>query len=130
MSNKVKVTVGGGRCLFPSGSADLTAQARDIMARIAQASVGDGANVTVRGHTDSVPLSGGPFRDNWGLAAGARRSSVVRELGANRHNRAGAHGLAASRGEADPVASNATAQGREANRRIEILFEYGSGDGG
>jgi len=38
--------------------------------------------------------------------------------------------LAASRGEADPVASNATAQGREANRRIEILFEYGSGDGG
>ncbi|CUX82094.1 MAG: chemotaxis protein MotB [Roseibaca calidilacus] len=125
--NKVKVTVGAGGA-FPSGSADLTAQARDIMARIAQASVGDGANVTVTGHTDSVPLSGGPFRDNWGLAA-ARASSVVRELGANGTIEPGRM-LAASRGEADPVASNATAQGREANRRIEILFEYGSGDGG
>ena len=121
--DKVVVTVGAGGA-FRSGSADLTREAEEIMLRIAQSGVGSEAQVTVTGHTDSVPLSGGQFTDNWGLAA-ARASSVVRELGAS--------GLvdpsdlvAVSRGESAPVASNDTEAGREANRRIEILFEYGN----
>ncbi len=124
---RVIVTVGAGGA-FRSGSADLTQEAQEIMARIAQTGVGQDARVTVSGHTDSVPLSGGPFTDNWGLAA-ARASSVVRELGAS--------GLvdpasltAVSRGETVPVASNDTDAGREANRRIEIEFDYGSGGRG
>jgi chemotaxis protein MotB len=124
---KVIVTVGAGGA-FRSGSADLTSEALEIMARIAQTGVGGDAQITVTGHTDSVPLTGGPFTDNWGLAA-ARASSVVRELGAS--------GLvdpaalsAVSRGEAEPVASNETEEGRAANRRIEIVFEYGRGNEG
>lgn len=121
--NKVVVTVGAGGA-FPSGSADLTADAREIMARIAQSAVGRDAQITVTGHTDTVPLAGGPFSDNWGLAA-ARASSVVRELGAS--GLLDPSNLAAvSRGETAPVAPNDTDAGREANRRVEITFEYGT----
>ena len=121
--DKVIVTVGAGGA-FGSGSATLTEEAREIMARIALSAVTDDAQITVTGHTDSVPLSGGPFVDNWGLAA-ARASSVVREL-------AEAGGLAPSRlsavskGESSPVSDNATEEGRSANRRIEIQFDFAS----
>lgn len=119
--NKVFVTVGAGGA-FPSGSADLTGQARDIMAGLALSAAGGSSTITVTGHTDDVPLTGGQFTDNWGLAAG-RASSVVRELGST--------GLidparlsAVSKGESEPVADNSTPEGREQNRRIEIEINY------
>lgn len=124
--DKVFVTVGAGGA-FVSGSADLTDEARAIMERIALASAADQSRITVTGHTDSVPLTGGPFVDNWGLAA-ARASSVVRELGGS--------GLvdprrlqAVSKGESDPVADNATEEGRAQNRRIEIVIDYAQSAG-
>lgn len=118
---KVIVTVGAGGA-FQSGSADLTDDARAIMARIALASAGDRGVITVTGHTDSVPLAGGPFVDNWGLAA-ARASSVVRELGASGMI-APDRLTAISRGETMPVAENTTEDGRATNRRIEIEFDF------
>ena len=120
-NEKVVVTVGAGGA-FRSGSSDLTEEARAIMSRIALASAGDGGQITVTGHTDNVPLTGGPFQDNWGLAA-ARAAAVVRELGT-------AGGLqaprltAVSRGETDPVSDNSTEAGRAANRRIEIELDF------
>lgn len=120
--DKVVVTVGAGGA-FPSGDADLTAEAREIMTRLAFSAMSEASDITVTGHTDTVPLSGAsPYRDNWGLAA-ARASSVVRELSGS--------GLidpdrltATSRGESAPVADNTTAEGREKNRRIEIEINY------
>ena len=119
---KVFVTVGSGGA-FASGSAELTSQARQIMAKIANKGVGETGTVTVSGHTDNVPLMfGGNFRDNWDLAA-ARASSVVQEL-----EKAGNIGTdrmkAVSFGESKPVDSNETASGREKNRRIEIEINF------
>jgi chemotaxis protein MotB len=119
--DKVLVTVGAGGA-FGSGSATLTPEAREIMSRIALAAAGKGLQITVTGHTDSVPLSGGPFVDNWGLAA-ARASSVVREL-AEAGSIPPSQLSAISKGESMPVADNSTETGRSTNRRIEILFEY------
>ena len=53
--DKVIVTVGSAGS-FPSGSATLTPQARDIMKKIADASEESKGVVTVSGHTDNVPL--------------------------------------------------------------------------
>ena len=76
---KVYVTVGAGGA-FPSGSAELTEDARSIMAKIATKGVGENSKITVSGHTDNVPLKfGSNFRDNWDLAA-ARSASVVQQL--------------------------------------------------
>ena len=119
---KVFVTVGSGGA-FASGSAELTSQARQIMAKIADKGVGETGTVTVSGHTDNVPLMfGGNFRDNWDLAA-ARASSVVQEL-EKAGNISTDRMKAVSFGESKPIDSNETAAGREKNRRIEIEINF------
>ena len=115
---KIFITVGAGGA-FASGSADLTSQAKDIMARVADKGVGETGKVTVSGHTDDVPLVfGSAYRDNWDLAA-ARAASVVQAMQAG-GTVSGDRLQAVSFGESKPVADNETAAGREKNRRIEI----------
>jgi chemotaxis protein MotB len=82
----------------------------------------------VTGHTDKVPLNGGPFTDNFGLGA-ARATSVVREL-VDGGKIDPSQIVAVSRGESAPVADNTTDAGREKNRRIEIEIDYGKAEGG
>ena len=119
---KVFVTVGAGGA-FPSGSAELTDEARTIMAKIATTGVGPTSKITVSGHTDNVPLKfGSNFRDNWDLAA-ARAASVVQEMekvGTITADRM----QAVSFGEAKPIKSNDTSEGRSKNRRIEIEIDF------
>lgn len=118
---KVLITVGAGGA-FPSGSADLTAAALDIMSRIAFTSMGESSTIVVAGHTDNVPIRGEVFRDNWDLAA-ARAASVVQAIEATGLVQPGRM-QAVSYGETQPVDSNDTEAGRERNRRIEITIEY------
>ncbi len=120
--DKVIVTVGSAGS-FPSGSATLTPQAREIMSKIADASESSKGMVTVSGHTDDVPLVfGGRYRDNWDLAA-ARAASVVQEL-SNSGNIKEENLQAISFGESRPIESNDTAEGKAKNRRIEIEINY------
>ena len=120
--DKVIITVGAGGA-FPSGSAELTESARDIMEEIAGVSQDGNGDITVSGHTDDVPLIfGSQFRDNWDLAA-ARASSVVQALEGTGKVPAGRM-QAVSFGESQPVESNDTARGRATNRRIEIEINY------
>lgn len=121
VEGKVVVTVGAGGA-FPSGSADLTTAARDIMSRIAFAAMNDTSTIVVAGHTDNVPIRGGIFRDNWDLAA-ARAASVVQSIEATGLVQPGRM-QAVSYGETQPIDSNDTDDGRERNRRIEISIEY------
>ena len=76
----------------------------------------------MQGYTDNVPPGkNSPFVDNWELSA-ARAISVLKELiadGVDPHRM-----FAAGYGEYHPIATNATAKGREKNRRVEIHF-YG-----
>ena len=118
---KVFVTVGSGGA-FPSGTADLTDQAEEIIQRISFNALTRTSKLTVTGHTDNVPISGGLYRDNWDLAA-ARAASVVQAI-QNAGVIDATNLQAVSKGENDPVASNSTADGRERNRRIEIEIDY------
>ncbi|HST84688.1 MAG TPA: OmpA family protein [Kineosporiaceae bacterium] len=123
------VTDRGGReftlasdVLFAFNKATLTSRARQEIARIARALKSssdqdvDTAKVTrvmVTGYTDDV---GG---NSYNLAlstrrAGAVRAELVKALGST------VAVTAVGRGEADPVATNDTKRGRQANRRVEI----------
>ncbi len=78
--------------------------------------------IDAQGHTDnSQPGANSPFKDNWELSS-ARAIAVVHELILDgvAPKRLGATGYAQYR----PVATNATAIGREKNRRVELHF-YG-----
>ena len=120
--DKVIITVGAGGA-FPSGSAELTESARQLMEEIAGVNESGSGEITVSGHTDNVPLIfGSQFRDNWDLAA-ARASSVVQALEDTGKVPAGRM-QAVSFGESQPVATNDTARGRATNRRIEIEINY------
>ena len=119
--DKVFITVGSGGA-FPSGTADLTDEAQRILDRISLAAMSPESKITVTGHTDDVPISNAQFRDNWDLAAG-RAASVVQAI--QRTGLIDGDRLSAvSKGEVSPVADNATASGREQNRRIEIEITY------
>jgi chemotaxis protein MotB len=106
--------------LFATGSAELDAQGRDVLTRVSEQLAKAGHRVEVEGHTDDVKIGGALARtypSNWELA-GARAARVVRlfeEKGLDRDRMA-----AVSFGEMRPVASNADAEGRSKNRRIEI----------
>ena len=120
--DRVIITIGAGGA-FPSGSAELTASARQIMEEIAGVNEDGKGAINVSGHTDNVPLIfGSQFRDNWDLAA-ARAASVVQALEDTGKVPAGRM-QAVSFGESQPVESNDTATGRATNRRIEIEINY------
>jgi chemotaxis protein MotB len=109
--------------LFDSGKATLKPEGQEVLTRVA--SVLEGANriVQVQGHTDNVPIRGRlaeRFPTNWELSA-ARAVNVVRflqeEAGLDPQSLS-ATGLSEYR----PRAANDTVEGRQKNRRIEILL--------
>jgi chemotaxis protein MotB len=109
--------------LFASGSPELNDAGRSVLRKVAQRLQEVPHRVEVRGHTDSVPIRGGlaaRYPSNWELA-GARASGVVRFLAERKIDPRRL--VSVSLGEYEPIASNDTADGRQKNRRIEIMLE-------
>ncbi|WP_445005363.1 OmpA/MotB family protein [Halomonas mongoliensis] len=105
--------------LFASGQADLISGADRLLSRLVVLIEEFDGDVSVEGHTDSIPIATVRFPSNWELST-ARAISVLRYL-ANagvEEARLRAIGYADTR----PLESNATAEGRAANRRVELLL--------
>ena len=102
---------------FRPGSARIDPSFLPLLDRIGQALTAEDFDVTVLGHTDDQPIRNAPFPSNAHLST-ARAAAVRDVLGGY----VDPEGIEIS-GEADarPIATNATAQGREANRRTEIV---------
>ena len=119
------ITISSDVVLFSPGSATLQGGGQRILDRLASQLASLSNQITVEGHTDNIPISGG-YPSNWELST-ARASSVLRSFIER-------HGLPASRGSATgyadqrPIASNDTAQGRAKNRRVEIVVEASVSD--
>jgi chemotaxis protein MotB len=105
--------------LFSSGVAALPPVAVNVLAPLADAIKPFPNPLRIEGHTDNVPIKTAEYPSNWELSA-ARAASVVR-LFTQR-------GVDASRltviglGEHRPLKSNATAAGRNANRRVVLVI--------
>ncbi len=104
--------------LFPSGVALLSPEAVPIIQRLAITLGGFPNSLRIEGHTDNVAINTPTFPSNWELSA-ARAASVARlfaDTGIDPHKLA-ILGL----GEFHPDADNATAEGRNRNRRVKII---------
>jgi chemotaxis protein MotB len=105
--------------LFNSGSAELKPDGRRVLYKIATLIRKDVPAVSVEGHTDSVPLRGGIYRDNWGLSSSraAAVASWLEESGLS-SQKLQAVGFAS----AHPVVPNDSPEHRALNRRVELVF--------
>lgn len=106
---------------FNSGSYRIRSQeALDALAEVAEVVKEVNRPVTIEGHTDSIPFEG--EGGNWGLSS-MRATSVLRYF--IRNSRFDKTKLSsAGYGDTRPIASNATAESRNLNRRIEIKVHY------
>jgi len=109
---------------FDSGSDQLRPEAMPVLARIA-ASVAPLPNaLRIEGYTDNVPIHTARFASNWQLST-ARSTELVRLFIDNFHispERLSAAGYA----EYHPIVSNATADGRQTNRRVDLVVVAGA----
>jgi chemotaxis protein MotB len=118
--NGVMLVAMPSEVLFPSAGADLSEPGKMAVMEV---------GVTLKqlperrfmvvGHTDSLPIKSTIYKDNWDLST-ARALTVTKFLVS-----AGLDAkrlIAAGHGEHDPAASNKTKDGRDKNRRIEIIL--------
>ncbi len=109
------------KMLFKSGSAVINARADAVLGKIARVlNDHNHLEILVEGHTDNVPISTDCMADNWDLSV-KRATSVVRTL-QKKHNIAPERMTAGGRSEYVPKEDNTTADGRQANRRTEIII--------
>ena len=107
--------------LYQSGSYEISPRAMEILSKIAKIIKDyNSYDVLVEGNTDNVPISRPNIRNNWDLSA-LRASSVVQVL-QNRFGVDPSRLTAGGRGEYHPIASNDTDEGRQRNRRTEIII--------
>lgn len=109
----IRLTFGSG-VLFSTASADLTADAQTNIQRLAEILVKyPDTNLVIVGHTDSD----GSETYNQGLSE--RRANAVKAALTAR-GVAATRLSAAGRGETEPIADNGSADGKAANRRVEL----------
>lgn len=106
--------------LFPSGSANLTPQAKNIIADIGVRLQSLPNYFRVEGHTDNVPINTPQFPSNWELSA-ARATNVVQEL-IVQCDIASERLSATGYGEYRPKVANDSVEHRQMNRRVDILI--------
>ena len=119
-----------GDVLFDSGRETLKKDGEQILLKVAEVIRNDAGlssrNFQVAGHTDNAPLTGGRYKDNWGLSV-MRAREVLTFLIAPTTAKEPGGGLsptkwsAAGFGDTDPVKTNDTPEGKQANRRCELV---------
>ena len=128
LRDAIKVTV-NDQLLFPSGDWQMPATAQQTIAKMAPILAPmQQTKIIVNGYTDNVPIGPGLIRQGVtsNLILSQKRAENVMQFMISQGVNAAlisAQGF----GDADPVASNATEEGRAQNRRVELTLA-GSGN--
>ena len=127
-TGKIQVLIRSGRMivqlpsgiLFPSGKSRLSSTGKTSLGEVADilAQFPD-RRFLVAGHTDNAKIRGGKYKSNWELSA-AQAVEVTQYL--IKKGVIPANLGAAGYGEFDPVVDNSTEEGKQQNRRIEIIL--------
>jgi chemotaxis protein MotB len=104
---------------FNSGDATLLTGGQDTLTRIAKVLNAQGFHIRVEGHTDNRPIHNGRFKSNWELST-ARATEVVSLL-IEKHGFDPRQISAAGYSQYRPITSNDTQEGRQTNRRVDVV---------
>lgn len=123
LQNAIKVNV-NSELLFPSGGWEMSTQAQQTIAKMAAIlAPQQTTKINVNGYTDDTPIGPGLMRQGVtsNLILSQKRADNVMQYMISQGVKpelVSAQGF----GDADPVASNATADGKAQNRRVELTI--------
>ena len=107
--------------LFDSGSDELKTDAQEIVYEISDMLATDPPRyIQISGHTDDRPINTPQFQSNWTLSI-SRAENVLGYFLENKRLKPNQF-IVAGHGEYKPIVSNETEEGRQQNRRVEILI--------
>ncbi len=118
ISNEIAMRI-SEKVLFPSGQADLSDQGQKLLKHIIPTLQEGKYQIVVEGHTDNVPISTGRFPSNWELSA-ARAISVIHFFEGQKIEKDRMSAVAF--GDTKPIESNDSEEGRQRNRRVQIVL--------
>ncbi len=104
--------------LFATADARLAPRAEAALSALSGVLAVWPCNITVEGHTDSLPIHTPQFGSNWELSA-MRAAMVARRL--SEQDIANDRLSAVGRADTRPLATNDTAAGRADNRRVHLI---------
>ncbi|MDQ9170858.1 flagellar motor protein MotD [Oxalobacteraceae bacterium R-40] len=108
--------------LFAPGEAKLSPESVQALTAVAKVLKDDDHDLRIEGHTDNIPIATMMFPSNWELSA-VRASSVVRlfmENGIDEKRM-----TAVGHGSNQPLMTNDTPEGRQRNRRVQLMILSG-----
>lgn len=112
-----------GDLLFDSGKAKIRSEAYPLLDKVSAVLKDNmaGFNIGIEGYTDNVSIKHSNWKSNWELST-ARSLSVLHFL-VNEKGISPERLSAIGFGEYRPVSSDETREGRELNRRVEIVIQ-------
>jgi chemotaxis protein MotB len=111
--------------LFDSGKAKIRPQGQAILNKVANVLAPMKDDIAVEGHTDNVPIKYSPWKSNWELST--QRALNVLHFFEDDKGISPQRMSATGYGPYHPVASNDTPEGRQKNRRVEIIILANTG---
>jgi chemotaxis protein MotB len=105
---------------FDSGSAGLKQSSYRLLDDVVSSLSSYSNAVRIEGHTDNVPMSSASYPSNWELST-ARATHVLQYL-AKQDDFEPSKMSATGYGEYRPVADNGSDEGRQQNRRVDIVL--------
>lgn len=113
---------------FDSGSASVRQWSMPLLNDIANSISNYSNAIRIEGHTDNVPIKTPTFPSNWELST-ARATNIVQYL-VNTHSFTPEKLSAIGYGEYRPIADNGTEEGRQKNRRVDVVILSNAGEQG
>ena len=110
------------KLLFKSGRWDIEPEGKEALKELATVlEENPDIAILIEGHTDNIPFSPkGQLESNWDLST--KRATAVVNILLENDNILAENLTAAGRSEFVPIAPNSSAEGRTANRRIEVVL--------
>jgi flagellar motor protein MotB len=113
---------------FDSGKANVRSGSMFLLDNITEAISKYSNSIRIEGHTDNVPIKTSLFPSNWELST-ARATNIVHYL-LDAHSFPPERLSAIGYGEYRPIADNSIEEGRQKNRRVDVVVLSSAGEQG